>query len=783
MKKFNIKKLNEKIKKLVILDNSIFARESENKDKENILIVNSKIIFIFIGLFFLFFNYILLFGINFFYIREIISILFLLFIPGLLILLSLKFKYKNFWEYISYIIGLSISFIMFIGAFINWILPLLFITNKPISLIPILVIFNIILIILYFFAFYKNKNLEALEILIPKFTIIDNIFFIVPLTFPFIAILGAFILNNHGDNILPKLLLLFISLYIFLIVFFKNKLNKNVYPLSLYFIGLSLILMGSMRGWFLSTTDGALEMYYFNQIIIENIWHGLNLNGYNAMLSITVLPAILNIISNINPYYIIKLIFPIIFSFIFISIYVFASRYLNYFLAFLSTLFFIVQPNISGWTLFPPRQEIAFLFLSLTLLTLIDIKKISKKTKLLFLVFIFSTVVSHYSTTYALLACIFLYLFLSYIFNFISYTKKIDKKVMIPLFTISLFFIFTFLWYAQITTTYEGVVSVTKTSVSSFSEKLSEEGLAIFDPFNLFNKKPISTPQNNLDEFNQIYLNKSNNSNLGINLEEYKPIIKTTSQKPFGNNYFYWFKIFELSKIGFLLVGLLLVGFGLLAILFYKEDKFDIKFKLLSFIFLFFFVFVIAMPLSNSSYNINRLYQQQLLILCISSIIGFLFLSKFMNMKFSIPIFSLFLIGYLLIFTHVQYDIIGGREVQLRFANIGKDYDIHYTSSQEIISSNWLAKNKEPFIPILSDNYARFKNYQSEDFKLNTWIKMDVIPANIGINDYVYSSKSNKLHGITFKFYGGFLVYDFPNKFLNDNKNIIYSNGVSEIHK
>ena len=75
-------------------------------------------------------NLLVISNLDYFYTGTILSFIFLITIPGLLIMLMLKIREVRFWEYLVYTIGLSVSFIMFAGLAVNWILPWLHITNK-----------------------------------------------------------------------------------------------------------------------------------------------------------------------------------------------------------------------------------------------------------------------------------------------------------------------------------------------------------------------------------------------------------------------------------------------------------------------------------------------------------------------------------------------------------------------------------------------------------------------------------------------------------------------------
>jgi len=127
-------------------------------------------------------NLLVLFDIQYFYLRAIFSFIFLSTIPGLLIMLILKIRKIGFWEYLVYTIGLSIAFLMFGGLFINYALPLAGI-GKPLSIIPLLISFNVFLLVFWIIAYKRNKEI-LFEIRLPKLDWLNKIFFITPVIFP-----------------------------------------------------------------------------------------------------------------------------------------------------------------------------------------------------------------------------------------------------------------------------------------------------------------------------------------------------------------------------------------------------------------------------------------------------------------------------------------------------------------------------------------------------------------------------------------------------------------------
>ena len=165
------------------------------------------------------------------------------------------------------------------------------------------------------------------------------------------------------------------------------------------------------------------------------------------------------------------------------------------------------------------------------------------------------------------------------------------------------------------------------------------------------------------------------------------------------------------------------------------------------------------------------------------SIIGGIVLLKFMNYHRRIIILTVFSIFFLLIFSGFIPQIFGVGEANMQLNNFGKEYDAYYTHTSEAYSVKWLDKNNLTKSRMSVDRGSLAKillfSYTNKE-SVNPY----VIPLLIKKEDIVYLSFPNKELS-----FGHFLIksltipYNFPTKFLNDNKNKIYNNGESEIFK
>src|SRR4030042_5302245 len=191
------------------------------------------------------------------YFRVVFSCAFLILVPGLLIMLMLKIRKISIWEYLIYTIGLSLAFLMFGGLLVNLVWPLIGI-DKPLTLIPLFISFDIFLFVFWIIAYRRNKDI-SFGIKLPKLNLSDKIFFIVPMVFPVLSILGATTLNNDGPNYLTMIMIGGIVVYFFFLILFSKNLNNNVYPWGILMVSISLLLSYSLRSWHLTGGDISLE--------------------------------------------------------------------------------------------------------------------------------------------------------------------------------------------------------------------------------------------------------------------------------------------------------------------------------------------------------------------------------------------------------------------------------------------------------------------------------------------------------------------------------------------
>ena len=663
------------------------------------------------------------------YLREIMVFISFSTIPGLLILHLLRLNIIDFLKKVLLTIGLSISFIMFTGMLLNSLYPLLL---KPLSLVPVLVIFNAILIILAFIAYKRNKDFVLGDFLNLKINFHGklNSMFIFPVLFPFMAIFGTYLMNITQNNIILLAMLFLIPIYLVFLVFLKDRVSNFTYPFALAMIGLTLLLMFGLTSFHIMGRDVQFEFHFFNLALNNFHWSPNGdipqFNAYNTCMSVTILPVIFKILSNMDGVYLFKLYYAIIGTFLPLILYIVFRRYFSRQNAFFGALIFIFQPYFI-YFLGIVRQEIAFLFFLLAVLVYFD-DNISKNVKkVLFLIFMFSVIISHYATAYVS----FLIIIPILLFPFIRSVIKDRKNLKFTNFdVIAILLIFMFLWYF--------LVAGSQYVAASNTVSLSSTAISSGGHVNIVAQKDIKV----LAIF-------------GIGLKNIPNGISAIVND----------------------IIILIIGLGLLDILRnYSSWKQRINSSFLWGMILSPFILVLPLILPSLSiiYDIQRLFLQLVVFLVPLFIFGIYYIVKVVNRpNLKSIIFLVLIISLFSCSTYLTYHF-AGIPYSPYYESQGSLRDEHFIFDQEINSAVWIKNYSLNNTSIITDGigYSRLMQGNNDFNLINT--------KNLNPNYYIYLGYANVVKGIIYtQPENPESIKNYPNLLINKNK--IFDNGASQL--
>ena len=377
-------------------------------------------------------------------VRQVVGFLYLTFIPGIAILYTLKLKNLELAEVILFSAGVSLSILMIAGLLLNELGPLLHIFT-PLSLMPIIVLFNCIVLCLCFYNLVKQRATSFSLIQETRLSIIVILLMCLPL----LSVLGALsVITVPMNNLLLLFAIVAISLLVIFIIFSRKRFAPKYYIFVLLSIAVTLLLQFSMVSNGLYGAD--IQHEYVTVRYTENnaYWNSTFLykdNSYrrtNSMLSVTILPTIYSTVLNIEGTWTLKVVYPLIFALVPLGLYVLYKQYINEKGAFLSVFFFMSNFIFFTEMLGLAKQMIAELFFVLLFIVLMNKKMRSMDRKIFFMLFGTALVLSHYSTSF-----IFTFLIVSgLLYQFIF--KK--KNMRITASMVVIFLVIQFSWYVYV---------------------------------------------------------------------------------------------------------------------------------------------------------------------------------------------------------------------------------------------------------------------------------------------------------------------------------------------
>lgn len=708
--------------------------------------------------------------------RQILGSIFLTFVPGWLFLCILKQDRLGLTEKFVLSVGLSISLIIFIGILINISYPLCG-YETPLSLKSLVTSFTFALMILAVIAhlrgfdFFAKRNDLSLDARYKAIVLI-------PIFFLPLSVLGMHIMNTKDNNAMIMAMLFLISIYIILISVFHNKIPEQVYPLIILMISISLVLLMGMRSNHIIGSDTHMEYYIFLQTLSNEKWQILNKNTLDSCLSISIFPVIYQSFLNINPEYLFKILYPILFSISPLLVYIITREYLSEIYAFLASVFFMSQ-NIFLMTTANSRTTVAILFFGLTIVVLLNGRLSEFVKKLLFIIFIFSCIVSHYSTTYIFFfMMLFAAIGIQIMYRLSSYKKRpaakkihldneqnvVDStlppavpgplKTNLTLGILTIFFMVIFVWYSQVTG-------------------------AAFDRGMGF----IVDSINSLQDF--------------FILESRQEFVASA----FGSGV----EDFSVpGRISFVFrwLTILFIGIGVMNILFrYRQGvalpyvnmddhfgllrkKFNIEFFFLCLICSAIMLASVALPFVSKGYGIERTYLLVTVVLSSFFILGGMTVAQLIRVRWKYLVILVILVPYFMCITGTTHQIFG-YPGSIVLSSEGDNFDIFYIYDQEVFAAKWLKMYVDEGAKLYSDNFGERRLISQGLINVPVYSDsiVELVKKNVSLKDgYVYLRYCAVVEG---KLYGkgGNAKWHYMSEYQDtfNDRNVIYANGGSVI--
>ncbi|MFH1031501.1 MAG: DUF2206 domain-containing protein [Chloroflexota bacterium] len=682
--------------------------------------------------------------------RQVTGLFYLTFVPGFLFLIILKLNKLVLVEKVVFSAGLSFTFIMFFGLLLNYALPALG-NNEPLSTSSLLISFSLATIILVVLAYLRNRdyNLSFVNLRLTK---LEKSFLIVPLLFPLLSIIGTRIMNLTDNNLVLMFMIFLIAAFVISLCSFREKVSAKVLPIAIFLISISLLIMYSLRSNHIIGGDTHREFFIFRTVVDEHRWSQLGFGTLDTCLSISLLPAIYQSFLNIDPEYLFKTLPSLIVSLLPLAVYVLSKKYIGSFYAFLASILTTSQIAFL-WTLSFARINIAIFFFSLAMVSLFHRGISGLYKKALLILFLASTVVSHYGVTY--------------VFFFVLLLAWVVMKVSA----------FIFPPKNKLSGAKDDRLSSPRTSRAWLNQNVTFSLLLLFLAMLFFCYSETSGPTF-IQGVTFVYRTFTRGEWF-LGEETDQAVLAafgkaaTLSQVP------------QQIEFVFSWLVVILLSFGFLLILFrfrraysgfpaYSQNYgFEVEYLSLSIACYLILVATVILPYVSFYYGMARTYFQMIVLLSVFFVIGGIELAGYLILQ-SHWIILFVLIPYFLSTTGWMTQIFGfPRAVTLN--SKGELYDTSYVLDGESYAAKWVKEYSEPGLKI----YARGRGRDwllSQGFLPSYDIKgsrISLIRNDETINGYAYLVRFDMIENKT--------VAEYPKMFSNKSK--IYAGGNSEVYR
>jgi uncharacterized membrane protein len=636
------------------------------------------------------------------------------------------------------------------------------------------------------------------------------------------AAIGAVRLNNGaGDGVTVAMLIVVTLLFIWMLVK-REHLHPGTITAAIYFISLAMLLMTSLRGWYVTGHDIQSEYGVFELTKTNGDWNiGRFQDGYNACMSITILPTVLWQVIRVDDPYIYKFFFQLLFALCPVLVYRISQRHTGTAPAIIATIYFLAFPTYFGDMPFLNRQEIAFLFVAACVLVATDPATLPRDNRFIFGTFSLGVIISHYSTAYVFLGtvaigwCCYKLWYVTVKFRTAARERnaareprrprnQFNPRRMSP--AISLLNVIVvlggiFLWYGVATHTVSGLSQTITQAVDSLrggtGTKASDVAYSLFSS---------ATPSLSQD------LAQYNTSTLA----------ETSAYRQAGDYYpeslikQYPIKLTEdpnlpitglghvVDDTGLNVAGLnsairawaakllqILVAIGLIKAILSRRGRTRSFVELIALGAgaLVIVVLQVVLPVISVNYGVERAFLQALIVVspfvAIGSSVIFGWLGR-LGEKWVLCASSFIALVFYLSLSGVLPQVLGGYPAQLHLDNSGQYYDLYYLHPQEISAMGWLESRLPSSVAANVQSEVVTARYTFKSFSQFTGVNVnnDIYPTLLRKNSYVFLGYSTVSGGQVSLYYNGDLItYQYPKDLLNSQKDLIYSSNGAEIYR
>jgi uncharacterized membrane protein len=705
------------------------------------------------------------------------------------------------------------------GLILNTLLPALGVT-RPLGRLPVLALADAMIAALCLLRRWYPPDLRWPAILRPsgaaarRLTAGSGLCVI-------LAVLGANRLNNGAGGQLSLIALGGILVLLGLLFRWRHQVGDGAISGTLYLLSLALLLMTSLRGWYVTGHDIQAEYRVFQLAYGAGHWDlPAFRSAYNACLSVTILPAELAQVIRVSGPYVFKVFFQLIFAACPVLVYAIARRYWQKWAGILAAVYFIGFPTFFTDMPFLCRQEVAFLFACAAVLALTHPRWGVRGRRAAALLACLGVELSHYSTMYLLLGTLIVAWLAVSADRFRSACRRAaagrrpsharPPRVMPrarasrarPRWTLSAGLVLaaaaiTAGWGGLATHTAGGVVTDTRSALSSLAGHTAGVRSGTVS-YGLLGGAAPSAGQV-LSGYRRAALlirdTGPPSEYLPLALVRRYPVRSEPALRPM-----------PLTSAGRLLAAAgvpvaaldtatrqvaargeqVFAATGLVSLLVVRRRRWvNREFFCLCVGGLGMVTLITVLPDLSADYDVLRAFQEALIVIAPVLVAGSYVALRPLLSSLAIRASAVVCLGLFASTTGLLPQVLGGYPAQLSLNNSGQYYDAYYTFPQESAAVSWLA-GKPGVLPggVQAENFTDRFAFTAPGEVSGRQVIGDIYPALIRRSGWVILGSATLRTGRADLFYDGDLLsYAYPAGLLQAAKNLVYNNGGAEIYR
>lgn len=741
-------------------------------------------------------------------IRPVAGMILMVLLPTYLVMVKKEWPRSTTFDIALYSFGYVLLTTMVGGLVMNQALPPLGI-SQPLTRIPVLVATDIAIAVLICWRRQRGLTRERLEVrttrLRRSLAPIDRRLIAASGVAVALSAIGATRLNNGaGSGVTMAMLCLVAALIVALLAY--RHLSPTTPVVMIYLLSTALLFMTSLRGWGIIGHDSQVEFYVFQLTKNAGFWHMDSFrSAYNACLSINILPTMLSVMTGMSGAYVFKILYPLAFALCPVIVYLIAQRFSSREVAILSAVYFISFPTFFTDIPFLNRQIIAFLFVGMILWGVTNRDWAAQRRRVLVALLSIGLVLSHYSTTYLVIAIFTISLgahwssaLAARLWTKFRRRPRVEQKRqpwVVGIANLAVLVVAMLLWTGP--ATHSGA-QVERTGGKLISSLLGDsDAQRSSDTAYAVGAGKSQSPQEKLTAFTDQAVEETGDARAAgllfpVDLVQRYPVVAVDEDKlpltgvgrvldavgvdvPALNAFIRQGAARTLQV--FICVGLVVVALRRSRWLQVSREMYFLSLAAFTVVLL-----QVALPALSVDYGVLRAFQQALFLLAPFLVAGSLYLFSWPLRRRAFQAAAATALVFYLSLTGVVPQALGGYPAQLHLNNSGEYYRLYYTHPEEDAAADWVEVR-------LLDAGQGVVQTQIADrflFALSPTIDVErsVYPMLIRSQDYVLLGDAIVSHGQgAVPFGGDRITYRYPLNFLDDNMDRIYSNGRSVVYR